>query len=269
MATTPTSVSRAAERRRKIVERGSDRLALITGRIQNLQPSSPSSPLDQHDFFAPDQITPRSYLSHQSNASDSSTYHRRQASLEAPKGSNTFDVGGSIDPNRVLYKSESARETITAPSFQAKPEIQKISKGPTQKPIRNEAARLFSSRRLNYCIVASERIRSICAFVIALLVVLSFMLGLNMVHSGSGIFSRPLYILVLTDITIVLARIYADKQGDFEEAEEEKAVQNDADNWTGAVKLMERGLVLYQTIRALFIDFSIYSVVVVSALSFF
>lgn len=266
MATTPTNASRA-ERRRKIVERGSDRLALITGRIHNLQPSSPSSPLDQNDFFAPDQLTPRSYLSHQSNASDSSSYHRRQASLETPKG--TFDVGGNAEPNKMLFKSESARETISAPSLLSKPEIQKASKGPTEKPTKREAASLFSSRRLNYCIVASERIRSVCALGIALLVVFSFMLGVNMVKSGSGIFSRPLYILVLTDITIVLARMYDDKQGDFEEAEEEKIVQNDADNWTGAVKLMERGLVFYQTIRALFTDFSIYSVVVVSALSFF
>lgn len=31
------------ERRRRIIERGSDRLALITGQLHNLDPSSPSS----------------------------------------------------------------------------------------------------------------------------------------------------------------------------------------------------------------------------------
>lgn len=39
-----TSNSRE-ERRRKIVDRGSDRLALITGKIPNLSSSSPSSPV--------------------------------------------------------------------------------------------------------------------------------------------------------------------------------------------------------------------------------
>ncbi|GLT52067.1 hypothetical protein SLA2020_254290 [Shorea laevis] len=280
MATTPTN---RAERRRKIVERGSDRLALITGRIHNL-PSSPSSPLDHHDLFSRDQQAPRSYLNvgELGEASRSSLFLRRQASYEAPKES-TFDVGVKTEPSKVLNKSESVKEIISVPSdgevrtrlqpLKVKTEIQKVSHDPKpiEKTIKHQP-RLFSSQRLNHCIIASEGLRSFCAFLLALMVVLSYisypLFGGNIANSESVVASRPVYILLLTDITIVLARMYVDKQGDFEEVEEEKVVQNDGDNWTDAVKLMERGLVFYQTIRALFIDFSIYSVVVICGLSF-
>jgi hypothetical protein len=43
--------------------------------------------------------------------------------------------------------------------------------------------------------------------------------------------------------------------------------KEDGDNWVGAVKLLERGLTVYQAVRGIFIDCSVYLVVVICALS--
>nr|KYP54212.1 hypothetical protein KK1_000387 [Cajanus cajan] len=87
--------------------------------------------------------------------------------------------------------------------------------------------------------------------------------------SKSVFASRPLYILLLTDVTIVLARLHGAKGSVLEETTEEENVKapGDGHNWGDAVKLLERGLVAYQAIRGLFIDGSIYLVVVVCGTS--
>ncbi len=49
--------------------------------------------------------------------------------------------------------------------------------------------------------------------------------------------------------------------------EERKVPREENQNWDGAVKVLERGLVAYQSVRAVFIDCSIYMVVVICGLS--
>lgn len=90
-----------------------------------------------------------------------------------------------------------------------------------------------------------------------------------MVRSESVVASKPLYILLLTDATIVVARMLAERQKDSGEAEEEceKMKEADGHNWDAAVKVLERGLVFYQAFRAIFIDFSVYAVVVICGIS--
>lgn len=83
--------------------------------------------------------------------------------------------------------------------------------------------------------------------------------------SESVVASRPLYIILLTDVTIVLARMILVRREDVEE--ERVVVPQDGHNWVEAVKLLERGLVVYQAIRGVFIDFSVYVVVVICGLS--
>ena len=101
--------------------------------------------------------------------------------------------------------------------------------------------------------------------------------------SESVVASRPLYILLLTDVTIVVARLYLENRRALEEVEEEKEeaeeeeragtrregarFQDDGQNWTHAVRVMERGLVVYQAFRGVFIDCSVYAVVVICGLS--
>lgn len=54
----------------------------------------------------------------------------------------------------------------------------------------------------------------------------------------------------------------------FHGKESEKEVKLEKDvNWDGAVKLLEWGLILHQTVRAIFIDCSLYLGIVVCGLS--
>ncbi|KAE9621343.1 hypothetical protein Lalb_Chr01g0012691 [Lupinus albus] len=116
----------------------------------------------------------------------------------------------------------------------------------------------FSSRALNLSILAFETTRALSSLTIALLVVFFYM------FSKSIVATRPLYIVLLSDITIVLGRLYREKARVIEETETENV---EAHSWGDAVKLMERGLVAYQAIRGIYIDCSIYIVVVVCCIS--
>ncbi|KAG5619067.1 hypothetical protein H5410_018891 [Solanum commersonii] len=126
--------------------------------------------------------------------------------------------------------------------------------------------RLFSLRDINCCILISENKRVICSVMISLLVVLSYAhIPLSIARSNSFVASRPLYILLLTDFTIVIARIV--RKEVVPDEERAKDTERGKDNWDGALSILEYGLVLYQSIRAIFIDCSFYLVIVICGLS--
>ncbi|KAL2338089.1 hypothetical protein Fmac_012535 [Flemingia macrophylla] len=219
------------ERRRRIAERGSDRMALITGRINALPPTPPST------TSSPTHVTRHaqslSVFDSHSDQNQLPRRHQRPQSLTAFNADHQNDhKGGAMDK----------RSTSLA------------------------SARLKHQggfRELNSCILASEPTRALSSLIIALVVVFYYMM------SKSVFASRPLYILLLTDVTIVLARLHGAKGSVLEETTEEEDVKasGDGHNWGDAVKLLERGLVAYQAIRGLFIDCSIYLVVVVCVTS--
>lgn len=137
--------------------------------------------------------------------------------------------------------------------------------------------KFFSSKRLNSSIIVSETTRIFCALIIAFLVVLSYvdypLFGRNIVTTESVVASRPLYILLLTDVTIVIARLHLENrraledEGGEEQEEEVLRIRDDGHDWTQALRFLERGLVVYQAIRGIFIDCSVYAVVVICGLS--
>ncbi|XP_050234202.1 uncharacterized protein LOC126682523 [Mercurialis annua] len=298
------SISRQ-ERRRKIVERGSDRLALITGQIQNLNESpsstptyanrqhthtesSPSIMFSSHDHSkinaGPDvkdnSISKLMKLRTISAIPESRNYGSPKKSESRFRNeSKSFD---SPDP------SESQDHEITPIPEKLKPQDSETKTGEIQKsevvipqpqPLPNNPPhhiryKFFSSKRINASIIASERTRAICSLIVACLVVISYidypLFGINIVSSESFIASRPLYIILLTDVTIVFARLFREGENNgSEEVEVEKkeGIKDDGDNWDDAVKLLERGLVLYQAFRGIFIDCSVYLVVVICVLS--
>ncbi|TMW93385.1 hypothetical protein EJD97_011815 [Solanum chilense] len=128
---------------------------------------------------------------------------------------------------------------------------------------------LFSLRDINSCIIISENKRIICSVMISLLVVLSYAhIPLSIARSNSFVASRPLYILLLTDFTIVIARIVRKEViSDEERAKDTERVKDFGQNLDGALSILEYGLVLYQTIRAIFIDCSFYLVIVICGLT--
>lgn len=134
---------------------------------------------------------------------------------------------------------------------------------------RDSFLHLFSLRDINSCILISENKRVICSVMISLLVVLSYAhLPLHIARSNSFVASRPLYILLLTDLTIVVARIVRKEVvHDEERTKNREGVKDFGHNWDGALTILEYGLVLYQTIRAIFIDCSFYLVIVICGLS--
>lgn len=203
----------------------------------------------------------------------------KQESVDEISRENKPDIGSPEEPK--LSKCGTSIEAIQSPLDESvktqqlgAPVVQQrasIDEEPHLKQWRHQF-RLFTSRRIHSCIVASENTRVISALIIALLVVLSHvdqrLFGRNIVKSKSVVASRPLYMLLLTDVTIVLARLYLEKRSEFDEPQKETvAPHGDRRNWEKAEKVLERGLVVYQTIRAIFIDCSVYAVVVICGLS--
>ncbi|XWS11907.1 hypothetical protein CRYUN_Cryun37aG0045400 [Craigia yunnanensis] len=262
-------------------EKGLNRMSNITlGRAQSTSSSS-IPPL--HDG---DHQRPPSHLLDQTNAKPvvvgeaTTSSSLKHSVIYEISTVNSLDVRGQAELK--LPKPETDKDAISTlivgerdklQPLQEKSSLQKASTNAEilQKPCRNQP-NFFSSKTLNSCIIASEKTRSLCALLIALFVLLSYidypLLGMNIVRSEGIVASRPLYIILLTDLTVVISRLFLYKKGYSEEAEEDKAAfQNNRHNWEGAVKLLERGLVVYQTIRAPFIDYSIYAVVVICGLS--
>ncbi|KAJ9179152.1 hypothetical protein P3X46_010971 [Hevea brasiliensis] len=249
------------ERRRRIMERGSDRLALITGQVRALSPSpSLPSPSNQRQRrHAHTESSPSLMFSPNDNAQinagpeetddvSGSKFMKTRTINEYP-GARNFHRGNQAETR--LVKSATSPDTLS--KLQQPSEITpSVQKAPSQP-------KLFSSKRINYCIIASERTRAICSLIVAFLVI---------VNSDSFIASRPFCIILLTDVTIVLARLFRESGNDSEEIEEEQnSGKEDEDNWAGAVKLLERGLFLYQAICGIFTDCSVYLVAVICGLS--
>ncbi|XP_031250244.1 uncharacterized protein LOC116108095 [Pistacia vera] len=268
-----TSNSRE-ERRRKIMARGSDRLALITGKSPSLpsdhDPPNQSSPLTLSSDHHPNPLKDAGSLD-----ASGFTLLKRDTGVKV-SGENRYDeIVNQIEHQHDTSKEASAVEDMTKSEPWPATLIAETPLNDTQpvpKPSRINQLNLFSCKQVNSCIIASQNTRSFCALIIALLVVLSYIdypyFGMNIVRSEGIVASRPLYILLLTDVTIVLAQLYLEERTHSEEAEKEKVIpQEEKHNLIQAIQIMEKGLVVYQSIWAVFIDFSIYVVVVVCGLS--
>ncbi|RDX66427.1 hypothetical protein CR513_54806, partial [Mucuna pruriens] len=298
------------ERRRRIAERGSDRMALITGRINQLPPtphSTASSPTFRNHI--PRHAQSLSATAVSGSQSDNYNYpnrHQRPQSLSVFAVDYQEDLTGGAEDKRGAsisrLKHQGGFRYSHLENFEFKPEeeplvqesnviteannqvsedddakmrapsvvtsraaINSANEIKPQKPRqpRRHKPTFFSSRELNSCILASEPTRALSSLIIALVVVFCYMI------SERALASKPLFLVLLTDVTIVLARLYRGKASVLEETEGEKVeAPGSGHNWGDAVKLMERGLVAYQAIRGVFIDCSIYLVVVVCGTSF-
>ncbi|KAL7140089.1 hypothetical protein ABFS83_09G097700 [Erythranthe nasuta] len=230
-------------RRKKISSQGTDRMALITGRIQTLDPN----------------------LSKSSSFSDPIQHH-----LPAQHARSTSEPVAEKDIP--LFQDYSHDEVSRRNASLVPTRASDFSDGPNlrEKPIEYHLGSI-TPKEINFSIISSENTRALCSFAIAVLVVLSHVNNLphNVVKSKSLIAYRPLYAVLLTDALIVAARIALYSQGK-EENEEESKFEDDygKQNWDGAVKLLEWGLVLHQILRAVFIDCSFYLSIVICGLCF-
>ncbi|EOA38439.1 hypothetical protein CARUB_v10010065mg [Capsella rubella] len=244
------------ERRRKIMERGSDRLALITGQLHNLDyPSSPSSSsassssssASHNRTYSESNFKPQTQSQHHLiQESPSLKYHFKEEVKER-----------SEEPKRSSVLHKPLQSEPTKPEEATRSSV----KSQNQRPRSN-----FSSKKLNASIISSERSRSLSSLAIAAFVIL--LPRLNIISSGSILALRPLWLLILTDCAIVMSHLTMEaSRGGFSheigEEEEEEGKGKSGENWSDAEKLLERGVVVYQALRAMFIDCSLYMVIVI------
>ncbi|GFP99670.1 hypothetical protein PHJA_002111100 [Phtheirospermum japonicum] len=253
-----------SERRKKIISRGTDRMALITGRIQSLDPD----PFLKSTSFSTSRRDPPTALHARSSSEPGAADQEALIPDE-------IHYGGDDEPDTVSrhYKEISERNDsdIRVPRLE-KREASRFKPEYAHLPEKQHPGCIFSSitpNEINFSIISSEDTRVICSVVLAILVVLSYIaLPNNDVKPKSLIAYKPLYVVVLTNVFIVAAKLAPYAQIKKECYKEPMMTgDEDGDNWGGAVKLLELGLVLHQTIRAIFIDCSFYLVVVVCGLS--
>ncbi|KAF2301294.1 hypothetical protein GH714_022466 [Hevea brasiliensis] len=157
---------------------------------------------------------------------DSGSKFMKTRTINEYPGARNFHRGSQAEPR--LVKSATSPDSITKLEQQASgitPSVEKASPPPN----------FFSSKRINSCIIASERTRANCSLIIAFLVVISYidypMFGLDILSSENFIASRPFYIILLTDVTIVLAQLFRENGNDSEEVEKERnEAQEEEDN---------------------------------------
>ncbi|EEF45932.1 conserved hypothetical protein [Ricinus communis] len=247
-------------RRRKILERGADRLALITGRTQTL----PSESDDKPDAVSSQPLDsrrqnqdPASDLSHQVNASSDGEDHGGSGYV-FPRNDPTIAV------------RELSTETSRAPAVNEESPL--VSSADQMSTVQNIELRMRTNRfvtpsQISSAITASESLRLFCSGAIALLVVLS---SLGFPILGSSIISfRPLYLVLLTNLTLVFAYLLIGNQRGFERTVGgEISTPSTSQDWIEqAGKALEIGLVMQKAIDAVLMDCSVYAIIIIAGSS--
>ncbi|KAJ8555395.1 hypothetical protein K7X08_012891 [Anisodus acutangulus] len=271
--------SSGRERRRRIVERGNDRLALITGRIPTLTSETGSGSETRHSHTA----SCPTWISQDHQPSPVSISGSEASGPFLPDTDRGIELSEHGDPdgkNRTtpfMRKCESNIETSIAPALDLDGKEQLFPDSSLLNPPRLSASddgghsfnlksnyhNIFAPNKISSAIAASESIRINFSLVAAILVLVSY----NSHFFKVVIFFRPLLLLLLTNISIVIARLFAEEAGS---QGNQKAAANSIPG-VGMVdqigKALELGLLLQNVMGAVFMDCSIYSITVVCGLS--
>lgn len=295
-------------RRRKILERGSDRLAFIAGQSRSVNPSSSSSsPLpptlqpEQHQ----EQENPRSTTT---TTTTDDLHHIDAAGVEAHKHQpidQTFNTEVEDDKEELLPKCDADREFS---SYETSSEFAKCKMGKRfQGGMRKEAAanaeqdgkiaepstspivhlssdqvvdrapnvnspmihQVFTSKQISHAISASENIRILCAVSIALLVVMSthgYCLGGTFLGTIPNL--RPLYLVLLTDTTIIIGHLFVSRKSYSKDGEEARRTRQEESGLANNIgNALEIGLLFQKALNAAFMDCSICAVIMISGLA--
>ncbi|KAL3330531.1 hypothetical protein AABB24_034387, partial [Solanum stoloniferum] len=273
-------------RRRRIVERGNDRLALITGRIPTLssetgsETGSGSETRHSHTASCPTWIEGNHLPSNQSSpVSISGNGASRPLLFDGDHGIEPGEHEESDGKSRTtpfMRKCESNIVTASAPALYLDDKEQLFPDSSTVNPpclsasdggqfskLKSNYHNIFAPNKISSAIAASESIRLNFSLVAAILVLVSY----NSHFFKVVIFFRPLLLLMLTNISIVIARLLAEEAGS---QRNQKAAANCIPG-AGMVdqigKALELGLLLQNIMGAVFMDCSIYSITVVCGLS--
>ncbi|XP_057772771.1 uncharacterized protein LOC130992235 [Salvia miltiorrhiza] len=251
------------QRRRKIIARGTDRMALITGRINTLDPD-PISKCSSFSVNRPDLPPPQ---------------HARSSSEPLSANDQAFFQYGGCDVPNIKAKHDHVEEASTAKDSRSRAaEVHKRDQKELAAALTSKNAHsshrnylsllnpIINAQAINSSLSSSEDLRAICSALLGLVVVVFQIVYHYTVGKPKSLVAfRPLYMVALTDFLIVAVRLVP--QVRTKKEEEPKYEDDDDNNLDGAVKLLELGLVLYQMFYAIFIDCSFYLVVVILGLA--
>ncbi|KAM7493234.1 hypothetical protein LguiB_027843 [Lonicera macranthoides] len=264
-------------RKRRIAERGSDRLALITGRIQTLPASSSSEPSSQQFPSSPprNEIPPVSDSDQTSSGSPQDVNKDLSSSL--PNHDPTAEPGSGTVPEPVMRKCKARVETSRAAALEPedKPQPATSDMDPHFGP-QTRHRHFFNPTQIVSAISASEGTRIFFSLLTAVFVVLSYV-GFPIISSvliKSVLLSRPLYLVLLTNISMVLGRLLLGKQrgnggGGVGVPEQDGSgpAAGGSDFADNIGMALEASFVLQNAVGALFMDCSLYAVVVICGVS--
>ncbi|CAA7410002.1 unnamed protein product [Spirodela intermedia] len=255
-------------RRRKILERGSDRLAFITGQARSLPPSAIDSP-----------ATPppsNRNLSVKTSSDDFLTGNEfPECRSTSPTERETRDRRPSVETFLKNEESNEAAYSVLPSSGEIEPATTDdashhpvVTTGP--HPAKRQA-RIFTAQRISSSISASENIRILCAVSIAALVVHSCRGHLVISDSIHSIIShKPIYMVLLTDLALVLGLLYTGRWKGKDEADAETTRAQEGGDWMDQMgKALEVLLIMQKMASAAFADCCLCAVIIICGISLF
>ncbi|CAN1785265.1 hypothetical protein LINPERHAP1_LOCUS16817 [Linum perenne] len=299
MASKSSAAIARESRRRKILERGADRLAIITGGIHSLpaessggdgktSAESANSRPDLNelsDAFTVEQAASKPSISlpkqvqepmqplndstgpvHVQNGSFGSTLPEEAAA--AATGTSVGHFVSNLERPILDEIKETVQRLGSVRSDQSPAAMESIS-GTEQQPLLGQARqrRFVTPSQISSAITASEITRVICSVAIAILVASSYLafplLG-NIAVKGILSF-RPLYLLLVTNATVVLARVLLSNRRSSEMVE--MPSPSGSFDWAAqASKALEMSFMAKKALDAVLMDASVYAIIVVCAL---
>ncbi|CAH9074150.1 unnamed protein product [Cuscuta europaea] len=266
-------------RRRRIVDKGSDRIALITGQIRCLQPScvSESELRHSHTASCPPYLSPEA---HQPDLPSLGSIAEDSVSGHMLENDNEFV---SEPGHKNMYEGENREGTgVSSPLGLNSKQVQvssaaiTASEGGDHRHHRKRTSNhpsIFTPQKIISAIKSCESIRIRCSLAASLLVVLCYVgcpiLGTHLVKSI--VLFRPLFLLLLTNTSIVVGHLLLENAGSGRVVQQESSsgVLADDNDWADRVgKALEFWLTLQKVMGALFIDASVYAISVICILSF-
>lgn len=271
-------VSARDARRRRLVDRGSDRLAFITGLSRSIPPSTEQAPQSPSASLL-ENVTGLSLRQHHESKGPTASSAENASGIEpaitpkiiheTPRHESSHESmthGVSNEATMTNFEADgSSVKASTASTVQTsiKPAIQSQT-APHINPLKTQS--IFTARKISHSISLSENLRLICAVAIGLLVMLQYhacSFGGNFVRSI--ITFRPLLLVLLTDATIVLGRVLLVKESNVGDNERTK-VETDSTN--SISQALEIALALQKGLTAVTMDCSICAVIIICAFVF-
>ncbi|KAM3352768.1 hypothetical protein ACQJBY_024152 [Aegilops geniculata] len=280
---------RANTRRRRLVERGSDRLAFITGQTRDLPPDPdpyPDSPVAE----------PRLQPKHKSHSSEGDLLHKFNASsavseiqpvYEPPLlrsrddetlNKRTYDYGAaSVQPKRDMEmrpRSVPPRDMGSMPprDMGSVPprdiETRPRSMPPSQPNQADDSSWSletlkqlvdFTPQEITQAISATELNRCLASILIAFIVVVSNW-GLDVGGTITRVLvcTRPLLFLIITNVTIVMSLLMENRDPNARGRQDGISLGSD-----GLGLMLELGMLLQKASEAMLMDFSICAVIMI------